>query len=130
MIEGVNRVLVDVDDQDRAKAFWTDKLGFEVEFDESFAGERWVELRPPNGSPILVLVPRRAEDEVARAPDGMPTSNLFFTSDDIEASYQTLTQRGVHFPTPPSQQHFGWWSVFEDSEGNRFALSVTSRDHQ
>jgi hypothetical protein len=23
---------------------------------------------------------------------------------------------------PPSEQHFGWWSLFEDNEGTRYAL--------
>jgi predicted enzyme related to lactoylglutathione lyase len=30
--------------------------------------------------------------------------------------------RGVRFPVAPVQQPFGWWSVFEDPDGNRFAL--------
>jgi predicted enzyme related to lactoylglutathione lyase len=33
-----------------------------------------------------------------------------------------LTARGVQFPQPPVQQPFGWWSLFADAEGNRFAL--------
>ena len=76
-----------------------------------------------------MLVSRRGDDTVVEAPDGMPTSNLFFTCVDIEATYRTLTERGVHFPTPSTQQRFGWWSVFEASEGDRFPLRVTSRDH-
>lgn len=128
MIQGIDRVLIEVEDQDRAKEFWTQKVGFELEFDETFAGERWIEVRPPNGTPILVLVPRPDGTDRANAQDGLPTSNVFFSSDDIEGAYGTLTKRGVSFPTPPSKQHFGWWSVFEDSEGNRHALATTSRD--
>jgi hypothetical protein len=33
-----------------------------------------------------------------------------------------LTARGVEFPQPPVRQPFGSWSLFQDSEGNRFAL--------
>ena len=30
--------------------------------------------------------------------------------------------RGVQFPQPPIRMSFGWWSMFNDTEGNRFAL--------
>lgn len=128
MIEGVSRVLIDVDDQDRAKDFWIDKLGFELGFDQTFAGERWVEVRPPSGSPMLVLVRRRDGEPRPQAPEGLPTSNVFFTCDDINETYSALTGRGVTFPVAPSEMHFGWWSVFQDEDDNRFALSVPTRD--
>jgi hypothetical protein len=40
----------------------------------------------------------------------------------IVATDRELADRGVVFPHPPIQQPFGWWSMFEDTEGNRFAL--------
>ena len=33
-----------------------------------------------------------------------------------------LRARGVEFPLPPARQHFGWWALFEDNEGTRYAL--------
>jgi len=33
-----------------------------------------------------------------------------------------LSAKGVKFPEPPSKQFFGWWSMFEDSHGARYAL--------
>jgi lactoylglutathione lyase len=36
--------------------------------------------------------------------------------------HREMTERGVSFVTSPSKQFFGWWSVFEDSEGTRYAL--------
>jgi lactoylglutathione lyase len=128
VIVGVSRVVIDVDDQDRAKRFWVDKVGCTVAFDESFGGERWVEIRPPGGAPLLVLVPRREGDTPSPPQDGLPTSNIFFTCDDVEDTYEAMSARGVSFPTAPTEMHFGWWSVFEDDDGNRFALSVTARD--
>ena len=37
-------------------------------------------------------------------------------------TYDELRARGVDFPQPPVQQSWGWWSMFQDQEGNRFAL--------
>jgi hypothetical protein len=30
--------------------------------------------------------------------------------------------RGVEVPVPPERQHFGWWALFEDPDGTRYAL--------
>jgi hypothetical protein len=35
--------------------------------------------------------------------------------------FAELGERGVRFPAPP-EMHFGWWPMFEDPEGTRFAL--------
>jgi predicted enzyme related to lactoylglutathione lyase len=53
--------------------------------------------------------------------DELP-SPVFFTCADIEATYRELRDRSVEFPLAPTQQHFGWWSLFEDPDGTRYAL--------
>ena len=60
-------------------------------------------------------------------PDELPHSPVFFNCADIEATYRQLSERGVRFPTPPARQHFGWWSLFEDPDGTRYALGQWDR---
>jgi len=48
---------------------------------------------------------------------------VFFDCADIEATHRVLSERGVRFAMPPARQQFGWWSLFEDNEGTRYALS-------
>ena len=48
-----------------------------------------------------------------------------FHCDDLKATHAELVALGVEFPEPPSRQSFGWWSMFNDTEGNRFALQMT-----
>lgn len=38
-------------------------------------------------------------------------------------TFQVVSARGVEFPQPPVELPFGWWSMFQDREGNRFALA-------
>ena len=121
MIGGVTKVGVDVEDQDRAKAFWIQAMGFDLVQDTSYGDERWLEVRTPDKGVVLILGLRRGERPTA--PDPMlPTSNVMFYADDLDRTYQELTGRGVAFPQPPVDQPFGRWSLFEDTEGNRFAL--------
>jgi lactoylglutathione lyase len=123
MITGVSQVIVEVDDQDRAKEFWTKVICFEVITDAPYGeGRRWIEVAPPEGRPLLVLCPHPADEVRRDVPDDLPHAPVFFTCDDIEATHAELSERGVAFPTPPQQMDFGWWALFEDPDGTRYAL--------
>jgi predicted enzyme related to lactoylglutathione lyase len=120
VVEGVSKVVIEVDDQDRALQFWTDAMGFELVRDSTDGEERWLEVRTPDRGLILVL--HRRDGDPPSAPDALPTSNVFFYCNDLARTYGELHSRGVAFAQPPVEQSFGWWSMFQDHEGNRFAL--------
>jgi lactoylglutathione lyase len=121
MIRGIGQVVLEVDDQDRALTFWTEAMGFELAQDAPYGDERWLEVRTPDGAVTIVLSLRQGERPTA--PEELPTSNIMFYCDDLPRTYGELKARGVEFPQPPVEQPFGWWSMFEDTEGNRFALT-------
>jgi predicted enzyme related to lactoylglutathione lyase len=126
MIEGVSQVVVEVEDQDRALKFWTETMGFELVQDAPY-GEagRWIEVRTPDRNTTLVLGLRQGVRPPV--PEELPTSNVFFYCDDQHSTYDELRARGVEFPQPPVRQSWGWWSMFQDQEGNRFALHPRER---
>jgi predicted enzyme related to lactoylglutathione lyase len=121
MIDGVSSVVVEVEDQERAKRFWTETLGFEVAQDAPYGEERWLEVRTPDKAVTVILDLRKGPRPTAPDP-GLPTAGVTFSTNDLHQTHAELTARGVSFPQPPLQQPFGWWSVFEDPDGNRFAL--------
>jgi len=122
MINGLKLASIPVRDQDRALAFYTRTLGFELATDAAFGpGQRWIELKVPGATTKLVLyTPQGQEDRIGTF------SNLVFASDDVEATYEELRRRGVEFVQPPRKESWGTGAVFKDSEGNSFALSTTS----
>lgn len=121
MIEGVSQVIVEVENQDRALTFWTGAMEFELAQDAPYGEDgRWIEVRTRDKEVRLVLSIRKGEPP--SAPATLPTSNIFFYCDDLPGTYEELRSRGVAFPQPPVEQSWGWWSMFEDTEGNRFAL--------
>jgi predicted enzyme related to lactoylglutathione lyase len=125
MISGVSKVVIGVQDQDRAKAFWTETMGFELVQDAPYEQERWLEVRSPDHAIDLVLELRKGKSDGRDVPETLPTSNVMFRCDDLGATYEELAARGVEFPQPPVQMPFGSWSMFNDSEGSRFALEQT-----
>lgn len=129
MLRGVNKVTLYVADQDRAQEFWTQTLGFTLVQDTPYQPPyRWLEVAPPDQDVIVMLAPRDQLPPGLRLPDpgdlppNLPTSWVWFRCEDIRETYRQLSARGVSFPEPPSQQFFGWWAVFEDPDGNRYAL--------
>jgi lactoylglutathione lyase len=122
MITGVGKVVLPVEDQEQALEFWTTRIGFEVTRNESYGGERWIEVSVAGGGPVLVLSPRPAGQPRAEVPDQLPHSPVFFTCEDIQSTHEELSGRGVEFPAPPAQMHFGWWALFADQDGTRYAL--------
>jgi catechol 2,3-dioxygenase-like lactoylglutathione lyase family enzyme len=57
VIGRVQVVSVPVSDQDRAKSFYTDTLGFELRAENVFGdGMRWIEVAPQDSTTSLTLV--------------------------------------------------------------------------
>jgi lactoylglutathione lyase len=128
MISGVRKVIVPVADQQAALEFWTTGMGFELVRDDAYGDERWIEVRPPDQELLLVLSPRQADEPRRTVPDRLPHSDLFFDCADIESTHAELGARGVKFALPPARQHSGWWALFEDNEGTRYALGQWEND--
>ena len=127
MIDGVSLVNlnVSVKDQDLARSFWTETMGFELVSDQQMGPERWIRVTPPDRSLVLVLSynnPKLAEF-LKDVPPQFPHSPVFFTCQDIQRTYEELTARGVQFPQPPIKMFFGWWALLCDPDGNRYALN-------
>ena len=121
-VRGGGRVVVGVHDQRRATEFWTSLVGFALHADEPYDDtERWIEIRTPDGL-ILVLALDLEDRYRHEIHPRVPNANPFFYADDVEQTYRDLTERGVIFAEKPSEQPWGWWSMFWDTEGNRFAL--------
>jgi lactoylglutathione lyase len=130
VITRVSKVIVPVTDQPAALEFWTTKMGFEVVRDDTYGNERWIEIKPPQQELLLVLSPRQPDEPRRTVPDRLPHSDLFFDCPHIESTYSELSARGVRFPLPPARQHFGWWALFEDNEGTRYALGQGDHNPQ
>jgi predicted enzyme related to lactoylglutathione lyase len=128
MTARVSKVVVPVDDQAVAIEFWTVKMGFELVRDVPYGSERWVEVKPPAQDLTLVLSQREAWEPRRDIPDQLPESPVMFDCVDVVQTYRELTGRGVKFPQPPIEQPFGWWALFEDPQGVRYALQGDDAD--
>jgi catechol 2,3-dioxygenase-like lactoylglutathione lyase family enzyme len=114
-------VVVPVSDVDRAKAFYTEKLGFHVDHDTSPAeGVRVVQLTPPGSACSIVIGTGVAPME----PGSI--KGLQLVVDDMDAAYADLSGRGVELGEverlgPPDSVGFKF-VFFSDPDGNGWAV--------
>lgn len=112
--------VIAVENYDRAKQFYIEKLDCKVVTDSPFGeNSRWIELSlPDDGAHIALFTPPDKEFQPS------PCSNIVFGCDDVEKKYAELTEKGVIFVQPPKKESWGISSLFKDSEGNIFCLSA------
>ncbi len=121
MIKDFPIATIYVSDQDRARDFYVNKLGFKSEEMPMPGGMRWVVVWPEGAATAFTLMlPSSAEEKVGVA------TGFVFSSDNLEADYQEMTAKGVKFTMPPTNQGWGMLSEFEDADGNRIGLSQTN----
>jgi predicted enzyme related to lactoylglutathione lyase len=117
MIRQLKFVSIPTSDQDRALAFWTEKMGFKVATDQPMGEQRWIELTIPGAQTGVVLfTPDGQEDRIGTFFNGS------FQCDDVDYSYRQLIERGVDI-SPPERQPLGNFARFRDPDGNSFILS-------
>ena len=109
-------VPVPVADVDRAKAFYTEKAGFNADHDHEVSEDvRFVQLTPP-GSACSIAIGKG----LVQTPPGS-AQGLQLVVDDIEAAHDDLAGRGVEVS---DVQDFPWgrFVFFKDPDGNGWSV--------
>lgn len=132
MIQRLSHTTIYVLDQERAKRFYTEKLGFELVMDAQVGPTRWLTVRP-KGQPDLQLVlmdvrscEAMMDPESARmlrqlVEKGALGAAVFQTA-DIQKTYEELKAKGVVFHSAPAERPYGIEAVMRDDSGNYFSV--------
>jgi catechol 2,3-dioxygenase-like lactoylglutathione lyase family enzyme len=132
MIQRLSHTTLYVLDQDAAKDFYVNKLGFEVRMDGKMGnGFRWLTVSP-KGQPDLQIIlmqvdgpnmqPEAAKSLRALLTEGKINGGAFQTS-DCRQTYEELKAKGVEFTSPPKEQFYGVEAVMKDNSGNWFSMT-------
>ena len=115
-----------VNDQSRARRFYTDVLGFHIKHDIPLGEAAWLTLVAPDdaGGVELLLEPTghaaAAAMQLALYKDGMPLAQLY--TEDIAAEFKRLTAKGVAFRGEPKKMGPTTFADFDDTCGNFIRL--------
>lgn len=132
MITKHSHATIYVTDQDRAKAFYTEKLGFEVRDDARLGSFRWLTVAPktqPDACMILMLIapgPMLNQEQADKLRSLLEAGVLgggVFATDDCRRDYEELKAKGVVFAREPKEMPYGIEALMRDDSGNFFSLT-------
>jgi len=124
MINKIGTVCIFVSDQQRAKAFYTGVLGFELREDAPlFPGSeaRWISVAPAGGQTEAILYLPDENWEHYRLVVGKSQA-VTFSVTDMDGTSADLKAKGVKFVQEPTKEPWGTFAQIEDSEGNTLLL--------
>jgi catechol 2,3-dioxygenase-like lactoylglutathione lyase family enzyme len=131
VIRRLSHAGVAVLDQDSAKAFYTEKLGFEVRSDEKLGSFRWLTVSPPDQQDVEFILftpgPPMHDEATEAQIRSLVAKGAFgggvWETDDCKATFDELSGRGVTFLQEPAERPYGIEAVFRDDSGNWFSLT-------
>src|SRR5256885_9445955 len=138
MITKLTHTTIYVLDQDSAKDFYVNKLGFEVRtdfamgdgFEEGGQGFRWLTVGPASQPEVQFIL---ADCRMSHSPDSTEEiralvakgalGGAVVATDDCRKTHAELTERGVVFLQEPAERPYGIEAVFRDDSGDVFSLT-------
>jgi catechol 2,3-dioxygenase-like lactoylglutathione lyase family enzyme len=120
-----------VKDQERAKQFYTEKLGFELRTDQTMGDFRWLTVGPKTQPDLEIVLLKPG----APMWDAETVKKIFelidrgamgagaFETEDCRKTYEDLKKKGVEFLSPPKERPYGVEATFKDDSGNWFSLT-------
>ena len=131
MIKKLSHTTIWVRDQERALAFYRDKLGFEVKTDATMGEFRWLTVGPKTQDIEMVLMPvgpnpmmdAETVELLGRLLDKGAMGAGVLGTDDCHGDYERLSKLGVEFVQPPKEQPYGIEAIIKDEDGNWFSLT-------
>lgn len=113
VIGRIRSLAVVVSDEKKARQWYMDKLGFEVQDDD----EHWFVVGP-HGSPTGIHLCKGETLEPG-------STGILFYADDVETTCQELKQKGVEFTRELGKAEWNEnvkYAMFKDQDGNEFWL--------
>ena len=122
MISKIFKITIYVDNQEEAKKFWVDKMGFEVRREENMMGQhKWLEVSPKDDdSTTFVLYDKNLmKSQNSSINVGHPSVMLY--TKDIEKSYSDMKSIGIVVGEIMNYPYGKMYNFF-DNDGNTYLL--------
>jgi catechol 2,3-dioxygenase-like lactoylglutathione lyase family enzyme len=123
----INLASVLVDDQEKARRFYTEVLGFVLKHDIPMGEARWLTVvspQDPDGTELVLEPsghPAAKPFKDALVADGIPYTS--FAVDDVKAEYDRLCGLGVRFTQEPVDMGPVTTAVLDDTCGNLIQIA-------
>lgn len=123
----INLTSVFVEDQDKARKFYTEVLGFVVKSDFPVGQFKWLTVVSPEGPDDIELLLEPNDNPAAKTfqkaifEQGIPLAS--FAVEDVQKEYERMKKLGVRFSMAPTKTGPATVAVFDDTCGNLIQLA-------
>jgi catechol 2,3-dioxygenase-like lactoylglutathione lyase family enzyme len=131
MIDHINAIVLAVRDVEKCALFYRDKLTFNLEQLER--DEAYLTIGPGGGIVLALksldlLAGQISEERIKPRQESLKRTHCVVFVTDLDAEYNDLLQKGVHFLSSPRTQEGGWRTAhFEDPENNFWEIAQHPR---
>ena len=111
-------------DQEAARRFYVDKLGFEVAEDQKMGDSRWLQVTLRESGGVSLSLDLAKTDEEKALVGRQAAGALFgIGTDDCRRDHAELRRRGVTFDGEPTAMPFGTGVMLQDLYGNKIYMN-------
>ena len=121
MINKIGKITIYAQDQEQAKDFWVNKLGFVIKGEFPMGpGATWLEVGPSEDEFTTLVIYDKALME-KQNPSAVAHPSILFSTSDVESAYEQMKQNGVEVDDL-LKLPFGTMFNFKDQDGNTYLL--------
>jgi catechol 2,3-dioxygenase-like lactoylglutathione lyase family enzyme len=134
VINRLSHATVWVTNQEEARRFYTEKLGFQVHTDVTMDnGFRWLTVTTKDDPDMQLILMEPKASPMMDAETAAQIKSLVakgalgpgvFNTKDCRATYEELKERGVEFLAPPEERFYGVEALLKDNSGNWFSMTT------
>lgn len=121
MIQRISKITIYVNNQQEAKKFWTEKIGFKVILEQPMGpNATWIEVGTDTLETTFILYEKRLMlQQKPNANVGHPS--IILSTNDISKTYQSMEEKGVKVDKI-LEMPYGKMYTFYDPDGNPYLL--------
>lgn len=122
MINKIGKITLYVNNQEQAKEFWTNKLGFVVKFEQQMGPNmKWLEVGPSESEFTTFVLYEKGLMKSQNPNINIGHPSVILSTSDIDATYKELKEKEVAVGELMKMSYGSMFS-FKDQDGNEFLI--------
>ena len=122
MVNKIGKITIYVNNQDEAKKFWIEKMGFVVKFEQEMGpGIKWIEVGPSESEFTTFVLYNKSMMESQHPAANVGHPSILLSTTDIDKTYSELKDNGVELGKL-MEMPYGRMFSFNDNEGNAYLI--------
>lgn len=122
MINKIGKITLYVNNQEQAKEFWTNKLGFIVKFEQQMGPNmKWLEVGPSESGFTTFVLYEKGLMKSQNPNINIGHPSVILSTSDIDATYKELKEKEVEVGELMKMSYGSMFS-FKDQDGNEFLI--------